>query len=143
MSMLRFVIWNVRGIGSREKRLKIFKQLKELQADIVLMQETHLSDKTNTLASPQFPHVFSASYNSKQRGLAILMHKIINFTNINSITDPEGRFIIVSLSIHNRDICIVSLYGPNKAGPSFFHSFFSALSDYSDTALIIGFQFSV
>ncbi len=41
MGALRFVTWNVNGAGSKEKKLKIFSQLKKLQADIVLLQETH------------------------------------------------------------------------------------------------------
>ncbi len=41
MGALRFVTWNVNGAGSREKKLKIFSQLKKLQADVVLLQETH------------------------------------------------------------------------------------------------------
>uniref|UniRef100_A0AAR2LBN1 exodeoxyribonuclease III n=1 Tax=Pygocentrus nattereri TaxID=42514 RepID=A0AAR2LBN1_PYGNA len=144
MSTLRFVTWNVRGAGSREKRLKIFNRLSDLQADIVFLQETHMSKTpTYTLTSPQFPHAYSACYNSKQRGVAILINRRIHFSISNNITDPEGRFIILNLSILNMHLCIANIYGPNVDDPSFFHNIFTALSDHSDTKLIIGGDFNL
>uniref|UniRef100_A0A3Q0S610 Endonuclease/exonuclease/phosphatase domain-containing protein n=1 Tax=Amphilophus citrinellus TaxID=61819 RepID=A0A3Q0S610_AMPCI len=72
-----------------------FLFLNDLQADIVFLQETHLSKTSaHTLSSPQFPHMFSACYNSKQRGVAILINRKINFNINKTKIDPEGRFII-------------------------------------------------
>uniref|UniRef100_A0A3P9CFM5 exodeoxyribonuclease III n=1 Tax=Maylandia zebra TaxID=106582 RepID=A0A3P9CFM5_9CICH len=137
--MLRFVTWNVNGAGTRGKRLKIFNQLKKLQADVVLLQETHKPvTGLNELKTPEFPNVFAAGYNSRQRGVAILIHKNVNFTVLDTVIDPEGRFLIIKLSILNKKLCIVSIYGPNVDEPSFFHGFFSALSEHLDCTLILG-----
>ncbi len=139
MGALRFVTWNVNGAGSREKKLKIFSQLKKLQADVVLLQETHRpATATDQLKTTEFPNVFSACYNSRQRGVAILIHKNVNFTVLNTVIDPEGRFLIIKLSIFDKKLCIVSIYGPNVDDPSFFHGFFTALSEQLDCALVIG-----
>ncbi len=139
MGALRFVTWNVNGAGSREKKLKIFGQLKKLQADVVLLQETHRpATATDQLKTTEFPNVFSAGYNSRQRGVAILIHKNVNFTVLNTVIDPEGRFLIIKLSIFDKKLCIVSIYGPNVDDPSFFHGFFTALSEHLDCALVIG-----
>uniref|UniRef100_A0AAX7VU45 exodeoxyribonuclease III n=1 Tax=Astatotilapia calliptera TaxID=8154 RepID=A0AAX7VU45_ASTCA len=137
--MLRFVTWNVNGAGTRGKRLKIFNQLKKLQADVVLLQETHRPVTClNELKTPEFPNVFAACYNSRQRGVAILIHKNVNFTVLDTVIDPEGRFLIIKLSILNKKLCIVSIYGPNVDEPSFFHGFFSALSEHLECTLILG-----
>ncbi len=139
MGALRFVTWNVNGAGSREKKLKIFGQLKKLQADVVLLQETHRpATATDQLKTTEFPNVFSACYNSKQRGVAILIHKNVNFTVLNTVIDPEGRFLIIKLSIFDKKLCIVSIYGPNVDDPSFFDVFFTALFEHLDCALVIG-----
>ncbi len=139
MGALRFVTWNVNGAGSREKKLKIFSQLKKLQADVVLLQETHRpATATDQFKTTEFPNVFSACYNSRQRGVAILIHKNVNFTVLNTVIDPEGRFLIIKLSIFDKKLCIVSIYGPNVDDPSFFHGFFTALSEHLDCALVIG-----
>ncbi len=139
MGALRFVTWNVNGAGSKEKKLKIFSQLKKLQADVVLLQETHRpATATDQLKTTEFPNVFTACYNSRQRGVAILIHKNVNFTVLNTVIDPEGRFLIIKLSIFDKKLCIVSIYGPNVDDPSFFHGFFTALSEQLDCALVIG-----
>ena len=139
MGALRLVTWNVNGAGSREKRLKIFYQLKRLQADVVLLQETHRpATAIDELKTAEFPNVFAACYNSRQRGVAILLHKNVTFTVLNTVIDPEGRYLIIKLSIFNKKLCIASIYGPNVDDPSFFHTFFTALSEHLDCALILG-----
>uniref|UniRef100_A0AAX7UJD9 exodeoxyribonuclease III n=1 Tax=Astatotilapia calliptera TaxID=8154 RepID=A0AAX7UJD9_ASTCA len=139
MGILRLVTWNINGAGTRGKRLKIFNQLKKLQADVVLLQETHKPvTGLNELKTPEFPNVFAACYNSRQQGVAILIHKNVNFTVLDTVIDPEGRFLILKLSILNKKLCIVSIYGPSVDEPSFFHGFFSALSEHLDCALILG-----
>ncbi len=71
-------------------------------------------------------------------GVAILIHKNVNFTVLNTVIDPEGRFLIIKLSIFDKKLSIVSIYGPNVDDPSFFHGFFTALSEQLDCALVIG-----
>jgi len=139
MVNVRFVTWNVHGAGTREKLFKILNQLKRLNADVVLLQETHKSAASiSDLNSPEFPDVFAACYNSRQRGVAILIHKNLSFTLLDKIIDPEGRFIIIKISIYNQKLCIVSIYGPNVDDPSFLHKVFHALSKHGDCSLIIG-----
>ena len=82
------------------RRLKISNKLKDFQADIVLLLEINLSKTAaDVLTIAQFPHVYSACYNSRQRGVAILIIRRVNFTVHNTVIDPEGRFLIVNLSI--------------------------------------------
>lgn len=83
-----------------------------------------------SLLTSQFPHVFSADYNSKQREVAILIIGNKCFTTTNSIPDPDSRFIIVNLSIHNKDICIANIYT-------------AQISAHSDTTFIIGGDFNL
>ena len=142
MSTLRFISWNVHGDGSREKRIS--NKLKDLQADVVLLQEINLSKTAaDVLTTAQLPHVYSACYISRQRGVAILVSRRVNFTVNNTVIDPEGRFLIVNLSLQNMNLCIANIYGPNVDNPSFFHSFFTSLSDHSDNTLIIGGDFNM
>lgn len=95
------------------------------------------------LSTVQFPHIFSSSYNSKQRGVAILINRKVKFTVFSIVTDPEGRFIVVNLSVQNMKMCLANLYGPNVDDPSFFHSFFTSLSEHTDSVLIIGGDFNM
>ncbi|XP_055487032.1 tubulin alpha-1 chain-like, partial [Leucoraja erinacea] len=42
---LRFVLWNVRGVGSPTKTDRIFAHLQQLKGDIFFIQETHLRNR--------------------------------------------------------------------------------------------------
>ena len=109
------------GARDREKRLKILTRLKELQAVIVLLQETNLSQAAiGVLATAEFPHVYPACYNSRQRGVAILINRKENLTENSTIIGPAGRFIIVDLSIQDMKFYIANIYVPNVDDPSFF-----------------------
>lgn len=79
MSSINFLTWNVRGIGSHAKKVKALNYLNKLQADICLLLETHLSDSDqDKIKSSKYNHLFSAHYNTKQRGLCIVIsNKII------------------------------------------------------------------
>ena len=143
MTSFNIITWNVRGVGSQTKRTRILNHLTHLNADICLLQETHLTPLTyNTLRSQQYTQIFSAHYNSKQRGVAILIHKKIKFTHNTTISDPEGRFIIINISVNNNPVTIASIYGPNIDNPAFFHNFFSSLSSLSHCPVIIGGDFN-
>ena len=143
MAPLKFLTWNIRGVGSQVKKNKILNHLTYLQSDICLLQETHLTKaENNKLLTSQFSHVFSSYYNTKQRGVSILINKKISFIHNSTISDPEGRFVIINITINNNPMTIASIYGPNSDSPSFFHSFFSNISRISDGPIIIGGDFN-
>ena len=109
--MQRFILWNVHGAGSREKRLKISNKLKDLQADIVLLQEIHLSKTAaDVLTTAHFLQVYSAWYNSRQRGVAILISRRVNFTVNNSaiywMVLWESRAICLWICVNLQKECL-------------------------------------
>lgn len=72
LGTLRFLTWNMCGAGSRERRLKIFNQLKELQANIFLLQELHRPvTATDEPETPEFPNVFATCYNYREREIVL------------------------------------------------------------------------
>uniref|UniRef100_A0AAR2K2K2 exodeoxyribonuclease III n=1 Tax=Pygocentrus nattereri TaxID=42514 RepID=A0AAR2K2K2_PYGNA len=93
---VRFLSWNVRGLNGPVKRTKVFSHLKQLEADILLLQETHLKlDDHNRLRKPWVNQIFHSRFNCRSRGVAILISKRVQFNPSSVISDPNGRFIIV------------------------------------------------
>lgn len=130
MLPLKFLTWNIRGIGSQAKRMKIINHLDKLQADICLLQETHLTvSDQNKLKSPQFTHVFSSIYISKQRGVSILINNKISFVHNSTITDTEGCFIIINISVNKTP----SQLTISTAQTLISHHFFITFSHVSPT----------
>uniref|UniRef100_A0AAQ5WX91 Endonuclease/exonuclease/phosphatase domain-containing protein n=1 Tax=Amphiprion ocellaris TaxID=80972 RepID=A0AAQ5WX91_AMPOC len=91
--------WNVHGICSQTKRVKIMDNVSKLKADILVLQETHLlQSEEKSLTDSNYSIIFSSCYNSRQRGVSILVHKRVPFT-LKSIVLvrmdlsllPEGR----------------------------------------------------
>ena len=121
MSSFKFVSRNIRGIGSPAKRTKILNHLNKQQADICLLQETHLSEtEHNKLKMQHYNQIYSASYNSKKRGVSIIINKEVPLIHKNTIADPEGRYIIINGLINNNNIIIASIHGPNT---DYFHHY--------------------
>lgn len=57
-----------------------------------MLQETHLlQSEMKKFQSTKYTNIYGASYNSKKRGVMILINKNISITNKVEISDPEGR----------------------------------------------------
>ena len=141
MQTLNLITWNVRGFHTTSKRIQIINHLIKLKADICFLQETHLTNKKlQNLYCKQFNKIFSSTFNSKQRGVSILINKNISFTLNSCIIDPEERFIIINISINQLTFTLANIYAPNNDDPLFYHNLFSLL--YNSTNLIVAGDFN-
>ena len=77
---IRFLSWNVRGSNSSIKRSKVLSHLKRLNAYVIFLQETHLRDRDQVrLKSPWINDIFHSTFDSKARGVAILVNKRVHY----------------------------------------------------------------
>lgn len=140
---LTFSSWNVRGVNNPVKRGKILTHLKSLTSDIMFLQETHLKNSSHgRLKANWIGKVYHSNFSSKKRGAAILLRKGVPFLQKKTITDKEGRYIIVIGEINNISLTLVNVYAPNLDNPIFFQKVFSLIPDISQTHLIIGGDFN-
>lgn len=73
---LWFISWNIKGMGHPVKRSKVLTHLKQLKSSIVFLQETHLQiEDHHGLHCSWVGQVFYSEFNSKSRGVAILINK--------------------------------------------------------------------
>lgn len=92
---LNFFFYNVKGLNSPVKRHKVLKELYHYRANVVFLQETHLALDTNIrLYSSALPvWYYSDSPIRRAKGVAIGFSRSVNFTLIDRLADPEGRFL--------------------------------------------------
>lgn len=136
---IRFTSLNCKGLNNPIKRSKIFHHLKHLGAHIIFLQETHLKSSDHLkLKKGWIGQIYNSSFSGKSRGAAILFHKSIPFIHSNTISDPNGRFIVVSGHIYNTPVVLANVYAPNYDDDCFFRHFFSVLPDLSVHRLILG-----
>lgn len=138
-SNIRFVSWNVRGLGGPVKRSKVFSHLKGLNTDIAFLQETHLCINDHCrLRKPWVGQIFHSAFNSKSRGAAILINKRIQFSRDQIVSDPHGCYVIVSGTLYQTSVVLVNVYAPYWDNPNFMTSLFSKIPNLDTRYLILG-----
>ena len=90
---------------------------------IVSKTHTHTTKASECFFRSQWNNecLFSSG-TSNYRGVAILFNKTVDFKINNSISDPEGNYIICDLSVADNRFTLINLYGPNKDTPQFFQN---------------------
>lgn len=138
---VHFVSLNVKGINSWVKRQKIDSYLKQLKADVIFFQQTHLKQEHINLLR-RGCHVFHSKFNGKARGAAIIVHKDVLFQTEEVIADPGGRFVIVRGHLFSVPVILMCVYAPNWDDSNFFDKLFTKIPSYNTYNLIIGGDFN-
>ncbi|KAL2085077.1 hypothetical protein ACEWY4_018397 [Coilia grayii] len=143
---LRFCSWNTKGMGQLLKRKKILSTLKAKKYDIVFLQETHLLEIDNKkLQRDWVGLVYYSVGSSASRGVAILVHKHLQFKCNKLYADDQGRVVILLSEIEGRPYIFVNLYAPNLDEPSFFGNLECKITEIQngrDYPIIIGGDFN-
>lgn len=115
---VRITSLNVNGLNEKEKRHKLFFWLKERNADIVLLQETHIdNDETLSRIKTEWQGDIHASYGTTAaRGVAILVKPKLNLNLQFVEKDQHGRYIIIKLDIDEKQLILINVYAPNEGG---------------------------
>lgn len=120
-SGVSFCSWNVNGVNNQIKRGKVLSHLKSLQADIMFLQETHLSNDTHgKLRCKSVGQIYHSKFLTKTRGTAILIRKGVTFKHLSTIADKNGRYVMVTGELHSVHLRLLNIYGPNYDDSEFF-----------------------
>uniref|UniRef100_H3AAM9 exodeoxyribonuclease III n=1 Tax=Latimeria chalumnae TaxID=7897 RepID=H3AAM9_LATCH len=134
-----YISWNINGINHPIKRKRILNFLSSHQAQVALLQETHLTQiEHEKLRRGWVGKCFYSSYSSKARGVAILINKNSPFHLVSQSTDSNGRYIIVHGRWGSRPITLVSVYAPNTDDPLMVQNLFLKLAQYPSPWIIGG-----
>lgn len=140
---VKLISWNVKGLNNRVKSVKVFSNLIKLKANICFLQETHLKNSSHkSLMRSWVGQVFHSGFNCKARGTVILINKNTPFNPSKVISDPNGRYVIVSGTLYDNQVALASVYAPNWDNPDFFVKLFSKFPDLNFYQLIMGGDFN-
>ena len=105
----------------------------------MLLQETHLLNIDHQkLCRPWIGRIFHSRFSQKTRGAAILIRKNVLFTPGDVFADTNGRYIIVSGTLYQKPVVLVSVYTPNWDDHAFMKTFLSSLPNLNSHTLIMG-----
>ena len=113
-----FVTNNVKGLGSENKRLKVFKRLKDLikHNGFIFFQETHSSKEFEDKWRSDFGReneLYFSNGTSNSRGVAIGIVGDLNYSIKKVFSDNSGRLLILSFSLNNQEYLLINLYNEN------------------------------
>ena len=125
-------------MGKYEKRKALLEHFKLYNVDIVLLQETHSSEKTQTTWEKEIGRRTVWSHgNSQARGCAIIvMNKKIQV--LNSGKDTMGRMVYIVIKIAEQTYVIQNLYAPNEDDATFFKENIQTIESLNEDFHIIG-----
>lgn len=115
-SKLKCVTWNVRGVRAKPKRNAALSILKNMQAEIIVLTETHLTGQLlSALKKPWVGWLYHAPYTSNSRGIALLVAKTVQFVLLTLKSDPQGRFLFLHAKINGLELLILAVYIPPRS----------------------------
>ena len=134
---------NVRGLVNKTKRDQIFQWLKVHKYEIRLLQETHLTSSNETIWKNEWkgPCYFSGN-SSNKAGVCILVDPNLNCNIIQHTDIVPGRLQALEISINEKKVIILNLYGPNTDDITVFNNLLTYLNNNSDKSFIIGGDFN-
>ena len=93
----------------------MFTWCRKRKADIIFLQETHSTIKTDTQWKNEWgAQIITCHGSSNARGVAILIKNGFDCTIHQKILDPLGRFIILKADIKDKTYVLINVYAPNK-----------------------------
>ena len=142
--MTKFLSINVRGIGCREKREKVFQWLKTQNNNFYLLQETHVNANTKSKWESEWGHLAYFSGNSSNsEGVAILLNPN---TDKDCVTQHHeiipGRLQALEITIENKHLALINIYGPNTDNTYILEQLIKYLSNNTDKYFIIAGDFN-
>lgn len=83
--------------------------------------------------------IFMSGLTSNKRGVMILLNNNFQHDIGRILTDPNGNFLILEITIKGKKITLVNIYGPNEDRPQFYSNIRKKIEEFdNDMAIICG-----
>lgn len=133
------IIYNVNGLANEKKRRKIFNYLHDHKFDLIFMQETHSIERTEKVWISEWGSKIIFSYGSSSaRGVALLISRKMKCDIQKIVQDPEGRFLLVEITLDNIKIVCTVIYAPNVDDSQFFAKIFNLAEEMEGRKIFAG-----
>lgn len=144
MASLKIGTLNVGGIHSPIKRKKILLYLKKMQIDIAYLQETHLlAPEAEKLGTLGWKLLASAPFSTKARGVVTLIRNSCDFTVHSTKIDPQGRYVLVDVTVDHIRLILGNIYAPNVYSKEYFLQVIAELYQFGDMPMILAGDFNI
>lgn len=137
MARLKFLTWNVRGLGDKLKRTAVFSFLKNQRAGVIVLVETHVQGHLQrALRRLSIGWAYHATHTSYSRGISVLVSKSVPFEVQSVVLDPQGRYLFLYAKIAGNSILILAWYIPPPFNATILSEGFSFMAKYQGVLAI-------
>lgn len=141
MAELKIVSFNTQGLGGIKKQKDVFHYLKNTKFDIFCLQDTHFTADQECYIRNRWDGncCFSPALQASARGVAIFFGTHIDYKLHNQKQDTNGNYLVLDITIYDKRLSLVNIYGPNKDDPVFYINLFKTIQEIgNDTYIICG-----
>ncbi|CAI5636845.1 unnamed protein product [Oreochromis niloticus] len=145
MRNITLVSMNVNGMNNPIKRSKVILKMRKLNANVIYLQETHLSQEEHDKLK-KFGYrnsYYSTCKKSRKRGVAILIKNSVNFECSKEIRDSEGRYIIVRGKLEGEAVTLINLYIPPESNQQNVKTLLTTVMSESEGTVLCAGDFNV
>jgi exonuclease III len=137
---------NTNGLRNDSKRKSLLRWLKtyyQAEEKIIFLQETHTNSANEKAWENDWAGdiIFSHGTNDS-KGAAILLPKDTEYSDVDIHRDPEGRFVVMTVTINQSQVCLVNVYAPTGDNVpeqiTWLNNLQIILDEYSHLNFIIG-----
>lgn len=145
MAELKILSFNTQGLGGIKKQKDVFHYLSNKNFDIYCLQDTHFtaSDEKYIRNRWEGNCYFSPAPQSNARGVAIFFGKKVDYKIHGQKQDTNGNFLILDMTIYNKRLSLVNIYGPNRDDPSFYENLFKKITEMGNESYIMCGDFNI
>lgn len=142
---LKCISLNAKGLNLPEKRTQVLSSLTKHKAHFIYLQETHFrSDSIPKLSNHVYQSAFHATNPiSKTKAVSILISKHAYFHLLDSLVDPDGRFVFLKGTYASKPITLANIYCPNEHHVTFFRKTCKLLLSFQQGLVLLGGDFNV
>ena len=142
---VKIISLNVNGIGDYHKRKDVFDYLRGKNANIILLQETHLKTQDeNVIRSMWGYDCLLNGISTNSNGVGIFFSTNFHYKIHRINRDLEGRYILLDIEMNNHRHTLVNIYGPSdRDNPDFFDDVLEKIEYMNNESIIIGGDWNV
>ena len=132
------------GLSDSIKRKKVFLKLKDMQPDIVLLQETHSTKNCQKIWKNNWNgHIAFANGESNARGVMTMFNKNLKFKLLKQEVVIAGRVLNLVIQIEQMKFLISNIYAPNNDDLWFFEKTIASINSEEVDHVVVGGDFNL
>lgn len=123
---------NCRGLKNMQKRRDLFHHIRSKKYNLACLQDVHIDKSLFQYIKAEWGYkIILSSKESRNVNRSNNFNKYQFLCDIGRVlTDPNGNYVILELNVQDKQILLVSLYGPNEDRSSFYRKLKQHITDF-------------